>query len=64
MRLLLLLISSAMLLFSLVTLLDYWRYDEVMQDVAQLMQRDVSTEQVHAQIEAAIAADSPENARM
>lgn len=64
MRLLVLLISSAMLLFSLVTLLDYWRYDEVMQDIAQLMQRDVSTEQVHTQIEAAIAADSPEDARM
>lgn len=64
MRLLVLLISSAMLLFSLATLLDYWRYDEVMQDVTQLMRDGVTAEQVHTQIEAAIAADKPEDARM
>ncbi len=64
MRLLILLISCSMLLFSLVTLLDYWRYDEVLQDAAELMRRDVSSTDIQAQIEAALAADAPEEARM
>ncbi|MGB1255644.1 MAG: hypothetical protein ACPG51_07255 [Thiolinea sp.] len=64
MRLLVLLISFAMLVFSLLTVLDYWRYDERLQDVAQLMQQKVDAADIHALIESAIAAENPEEARM
>lgn len=63
-RLLIFLISFTMLVFSLFTVLDYWRYDEKLQDVAQLMRTEVSAADIEQQVINAIAADNPEDARM
>lgn len=63
-RLILFVISFAMLVFSLLQVLAYWQYDERLQDIAQLMRTDVSTADIEQQITQAIAEDNPEDARM
>ena len=64
MRLIIFLISFGMLVVSLVTVLDYWKYDEVLQDVTSLMANNVDAARIDAEIEAAIDGDNPEDARM
>jgi hypothetical protein len=63
-RLILFVISFAMLVFSLLQVLAYWQYDERLQDIAQLMRTDVTTADIEQQITRAIAEDNPEDARM
>ncbi|MEZ5479714.1 MAG: hypothetical protein R3E95_20245 [Thiolinea sp.] len=63
-RRLMFLLSFSVFVSSVVALLDYWRYDELLADTARLMRTQVSTEQVAAKIEQAIAEDNPEDARM
>lgn len=63
-RLILFVISFAMLVFSLLQVLAYWQYDERLQDIAQLMRTDVTTADIEQQITQAIAEDNPEDARM
>ena len=57
-------VSFALLVTSLSAVFDYWRYEEVMQDVGDLMLHRVSSEQIAGEIEAASAEDRPEDARM
>ena len=63
-RLLTFIASFSMLVFSLFTLLDYWRYDEVLQDVSQLMSTEVTSADIEQQVAGAIAQNNPEDARM
>lgn len=60
----LLIISTLLLLGSIKALLDYWQYDEMAADVAQMMLHQVTADDVHQQIQAAIARDNPVEARM
>nr|CAA6830642.1 MAG: Unknown protein [uncultured Thiotrichaceae bacterium] len=53
-----------MLVFSLFTVLDYWRYDEVWQDVTQLMRTDVTAADIEQQVAASVAENNPDDARM
>ncbi len=53
-----------MLVFSLFTVLEYWRYDEVLQDVAQLMSTEVTAAEIEQQVAEAVAQNNPEDARM
>lgn len=61
---LLLLISLVLLVGSAKALLDYWQYDEVAVDVAQMMLHQVSADEVRQQVQEAIADDNPSDARM
>lgn len=61
---LLLLVSVLLLAGSLKALLDYWQYDEIAADVAQMMLHQVSDEDVRQQVRDAIAHDNPADARM
>lgn len=63
-RLLTFIASFSMLVFSLFTLLEYWRYDEILQDVTQLMSTEVTSADIEQQVAGAIAQDNPEDARM
>lgn len=63
-RLLIFLISFATLVFSLSTMLDYWRYDEMAQDVTQLMSSEVTAADIEQQVAESIAQNNPEDARM
>lgn len=60
----LLLISILLLAGSIKALLDYWQYDEVAADVAQMMLHQVSADEVRQQVQEAIANDNPADARM
>ncbi len=64
MRLILLFTSFAMLVFSLLQVLDYWQYDEKLQNIAALMQRNVTVADIEQQVQQAIQQDNPEDARM
>ena len=46
------------------SLLDYWQYDELAPDVAQLMLHQVTVDEVRQNIREAIVADNPSDARM
>ncbi|UOG90819.1 MAG: hypothetical protein L3K52_11475 [Candidatus Thiothrix sulfatifontis] len=59
-----LLVSLVLLVGSLKALLDYWQYDEMAADVAQLMLHQVSAEDVRQQVQEAIANNNPTDARM
>jgi hypothetical protein len=59
-----LLVSLLLLGGSVKALLDYWQYDEIAADVAQMMLHQVSSEDIRASVQAAITADKPEEARM
>ncbi|MEZ5535612.1 MAG: hypothetical protein R3F02_08295 [Thiolinea sp.] len=63
-RLTLFFISFGMLVFSLLQVLNYWQYEERLQDITQLMQRKVSAADIEQQITQAIEQDNPEDARM
>lgn len=63
-RLILLAISFSMLVFSLLQVLNYWQYDEKLQNIAALMQRDVTAADIEQQVQQAIQQDNPEDARM
>ncbi|WMP17400.1 hypothetical protein [Thiothrix lacustris] len=58
------LISIVLLVGSLKALLDYWQYDEVAADVAQMMLHQVSDVEVRQQVQDAIANNNPADARM
>lgn len=60
----LLVIAALLLAGSVKALLDYWQYDEVAADVAQMMLHQVSAEEVHQQVQTAIASNNPAEARM
>jgi hypothetical protein len=60
----LLLISVLLLAGSIRSLLDYWQYDEVVPNVAQMMLHQVSADDVRQQVREAIANDNPGDARM
>ncbi len=64
MRLILLFTSFAMLVFSLLQVLNYWQYDEKLQNIAALMQRDVTVADIEKQVQQAIQQDNPEDVRM
>ncbi len=57
-------VSVLLLAGSIKALLDYWQYDEIAPDIAQMMLHEVSAEQVHQQVEESIAKDNPADARM
>ena len=59
-----LLVSLVLLVGSLKALLDYWQYDEMATDVAQLMLHQVSAEDVRQQVQESIANNNPADARM
>lgn len=59
-----LLVSVLLLAGSVKALLDYWQYDEMAADVAQLMLHQVSSEAVQQQVQEAIANNNPADARM
>lgn len=59
-----LLVSLVLLVGSLKALLDYWQYDEMAADVAQLMLHQVSAEDVRQQVRESIANNNPADARM
>ncbi len=59
-----LLVSLVLLVGSLKALLNYWQYDEMAADVAQLMLHQVSAEDVRQQVQEAIANNNPADARM
>ncbi len=58
------LISCLVLAGSIKALLSYWQYDEKAADIAAMMTSQVSAEQVDASIQAAIAQNNPDDARM
>jgi hypothetical protein len=60
----LLLVSLLLLAGGIKSLLDYWQYDEIASDVAQLMLQQVTADEVRQNIREAIAADNPSDARM
>ncbi|MEB4592920.1 hypothetical protein VSS37_18215 [Candidatus Thiothrix sp. Deng01] len=60
----LLVISILLLLGSAKALLDYWQYDEVAADVAQMMLHQVSADEIRQQVQDAISDDNPADARM
>lgn len=61
---LLLLFSLLLLAGSVKAVLDYWQYDELVADVAQMMLHEVSEEEIRQQVQEAIANDNPDDARM
>lgn len=63
-RILLFLIAFTSLVFSLVAVLDYWAYEEKVQDITTLMQEKVTAAELEQRIEAAIQDDEPSEARM
>ncbi len=63
-RLFLFAISFALLVSSMTAVLDYWQYDDVMQDVATLMADEVTAESLAVRVELSIDNDRPEDARM
>ena len=63
-RLPLLLASLLLLAGGIKSLLDYWQYDELAPDVAQLMLHQVTVDEVRQNIREAIVADNPSDARM
>jgi len=63
-RLPLLLASFLLLAGGIKSLLDYWQYDELAPDVAQLMLHQVTADEVRQNIREAIVADNPSDARM
>ena len=60
----LLLISVLLLAGSVKALLDYWQYDEMAVDVAQMMLHQVNADEVRQQVQEAIASNNPVDARM
>nr|HPQ96915.1 hypothetical protein [Thiolinea sp.] len=63
-RYILFLVSFGFLVTSLVSVLSYWRYDVVMQDIPALMLRRVGDVELRARVEEALAANNPDEARM
>lgn len=63
-NILLTLVSALLLVGSVKAVLDYWQYDELAADVAQMMLHQVSVENVRQQVREAIARDDPADARM
>lgn len=59
-----LLVSVLLLAGSIRSLLDYWQYDELAPDVAQMLLHQVSAEDVSQQVRESIAKDNPDEARM
>ena len=58
------LVSVVLLVGSLKALLDYWQYDEIAADVAQMLLHQVSDVEVRQQVQEAIANNNPADARM
>ncbi len=63
-RFIVFIIALTSLVFSLVAIMDYWKFDEQAQDIAALMKTNVTTQDFEQRIEQAIQNDNPEEARM